>query len=70
MHLTEAVTSEGFGACMRKAQLPVNATVSVRVAIWGGGLTLDATGVNAFGLICRLSAWVALLPPTPGGVPR
>jgi hypothetical protein len=32
-------------------------------------LTLNATGATAFGLICRLSAWVGLLPPEPGACP-
>jgi hypothetical protein len=40
------------------------------VAIWGGGLTLNATGVTAFGLICRLSARVAFAAAGTGGVSR
>jgi hypothetical protein len=37
----------------------------------GRGLTRNATGsVDAFGLICRLSARVALLPPEPADVSR
>jgi hypothetical protein len=39
-------------------------------AIWGGGLTLNATGATAFGLICRLSARVAFAAAGTGGVSR